>query len=243
MKPASLVKLALGVLILTAAVALPGCDSSDPTAPSGSTITLTASPNPIIGVGSSATITARIFNSNGVPVPDDTIIFFESSSGLLTKTEVTTSDGIATTMLTATSTGTITVTALSGPVTATVQVQVITASINAVTLQSSDPTIELICDDPVPLNGQVTDGNGAGIGGLQVTFQIVSSIPTGVFDGGGGGSFTNPVTNSNGDYIATFQINPQLCQNNCTGGSNCTLFIRATAGQVDSSDLTIFTNT
>lgn len=223
-------------LLALSALAFLACEDSDPVAPDGSTITLNANPSPIVGVPGISTISARVFNSNGIPVPEDTQVLFDSSSGRLSAENARTDDdGVARTDLTVNSSTTVTVTARSGGVSASIQIQVVTADVANVILRSLDPQVELVCSDRVDLEGEVLDSSGNGIPSVLVTFNVVSSNPAGL-----NGVGQQTVTDGAGRFFSTWVFSPeQSCLDNCTGGKVCTVNIEAVAATVRSGTLQI----
>jgi hypothetical protein len=89
-------------------------------------MTLQASPSTVVTASDTSTITATVTDLGGNLVEDGTVVIFSTELGTLSSSSATTTDGIATTVLTYTSaTATndpITVTATSGVATATVDV-------------------------------------------------------------------------------------------------------------------------
>jgi hypothetical protein len=217
--------------MILAAVALLSCESSDPIAPDGSTISLSVSPDPInLATGGKTTITARVLSKNGVPVPDGTVVFFEPSGGTLSVASPTTTDGVATTELSVATTGNVTITAFSGGVKASRTISVVNANVSTISLSSLDPTIQLQCTDTVDLFGTVKDASNAGVPNLQVTIEVQASTPAGMT-----GNFIGSNTLSNGDYSGTWLISNADCTSNCAGGKSCSVTLRARVVQTVTS--------
>lgn len=108
----TLVRLALGLLLLTAAHV--ACQRGLFTAPPGSTLTLVANPTFIASNGGVSVITAFVIEPAGTPVADGTIIQFFTTLGTIDR-EGRTNDGVAHVNLVSDSrSGVATVTALSG---------------------------------------------------------------------------------------------------------------------------------
>lgn len=87
-----------------------------------STITLVASPATVATTTETPTIIATVEDAGGNPVPDGTPVTFSTNFGTLSSPYETTLNGTATTILTFTSEGTATVTAISGSKTDDVEV-------------------------------------------------------------------------------------------------------------------------
>lgn len=85
------------VLILVAAAVCMTCDSVPLTAPTNSTIVLTAGTR-VLPVGGSTQLTAELIEQAGTPVHDGTTVRFLTSLGRVDPAEAQTRNGIATTM-------------------------------------------------------------------------------------------------------------------------------------------------
>ena len=95
------------------------CETVELTAPTGSTITLYASPA-TVAPGGSSEILASVVRSGGTPVQDGTSVVFTTSLGSLEPTQAETQDGRATVrFLAGSATGTARIAAFSGGITAT----------------------------------------------------------------------------------------------------------------------------
>jgi hypothetical protein len=102
------------VLVLVAAVASMTCDSAPLTAPTNSTIVLTAGTR-VLPVGGSTQLTAEVIEQAGTPVQNGTTVRFFTSLGRVEPAEAQTRNGIATTTFFAgDDSGTATVRASSG---------------------------------------------------------------------------------------------------------------------------------
>jgi len=242
MRTRTIVKWMTPALMILAVLVSGSCENTDPIAPDGATMSLTASPNPIdLLVGNSTTITARIFSSAGVPVPDGTVIFFDSTVGQLSSLDATTQDGAATVTLTVSATGSATVNATSGKSKGSLQIQITsgTPAIHLLDASPPPPTVELSCLDPVTLAGSVKDASNNPLPNLAVTFAITSSTVDGTSASLLG--FFSPnqaVTDSSGSYTVNFTYDLTSCQNNCAGKS-CIITVKGTAASKDSAPLQI----
>jgi hypothetical protein len=88
--------------VLVPALLLAGCDESDPVAPPGSTIILSASPTTLPSGGGDSSLTAVVIDGNGVP-QDGVAVFFSTNAGSLASqgiSQATDGNGRATDILT-----------------------------------------------------------------------------------------------------------------------------------------------
>ncbi len=110
----------LSLLIL---ICFAGCDSVPLTAPTDSSIVLTANPEEINTNSGQSVITAMVTDADGNPVANGTTIYFSTTLGTLDKEESETTNGIAKNVLHAGSMpGEATIRAQSGGITANVPV-------------------------------------------------------------------------------------------------------------------------
>jgi hypothetical protein len=246
MRARTIVKWVAPALVILAALASVSCESSDPVAITGSNINLTASPNPVDvladPLGQSA-IQARVTTANGVP-QEGTIVFFSTTVGTVTPdSDTTDSEGRAFTIFANTGTASATLTARSGGITATLTIQVIEGNPTSHTLVSADPVITGSCADSVTLTGTLL-GSGGPIPGVTVTFSEVSgsAVPSTVTGNFGNFSPQATVTDSNGSYTATYTLDGQKCNDNCTSGGSCSIKVKATAAALPSNEVPISEN-
>ncbi|MGH9869874.1 MAG: hypothetical protein ACREAA_17145 [Candidatus Polarisedimenticolia bacterium] len=203
-------------LLLTAAAVLAACDDAgDPTAPSDSTVNVSANPQTVIvptnGVGFS-TITATVRSKNGTLL-DNQEVTFSTTGGDLdppADTFLTTDDlGQARSKLgTATS---VTVTARSGNITGTTQVQTVPGNL-ATFILNVVPAILEDCTTDLNVIVEVFETDGDPAPGVLVIFGTTGEM---------NGSFTPGQINSdiNGLALSTFEPNSTLCQQQCTSAS------------------------
>lgn len=146
------------------------CDSASPVAPSGTILTVSASPTEI-GTTGSATVRATALRANGTPVNPGTIIRFDTSLGTIDEQAETDDDGVARATLTGDGRiGTATVTARSGTAeAATVDVKVGKVASN-VSLQATPPSIPET-GGTVQLLASVRDAEGQPLPGVTATFN------------------------------------------------------------------------
>jgi hypothetical protein len=204
--------------VVLAAAWLVACENSDPVAPEGSTITVSASPQTIPlppggGVGSSR-ITAVVRGKNGTRLPDQEVTF-STSAGTLSpdaQTILTTNDdGVAKSVLTTNATAT--VTAFSGSITGTTTVNIVSGDLANITLSADTQTIQT-CSDEVELTANAADPNGDGVQGVAINFS--RRVPSGFTELKGSFNPTQPRTDSFGDAFATFDIDDNWCSSHCS---------------------------
>lgn len=196
----------VGVALIAAA-----CDKVPLTAPTNSTITLSAATR-TVGVNGSLEITAMVLESAGTPVQNGTTVRFTTNLGTLDPVEAQTRNGIATTTFNAgTSSGVAQIRATSGAAggastgtgtggTATTSNQIeisvgaaaagtLTISASAATVPSSGGTVSVMAI--------VTDTAGNRVGNVPVTFTTTAGTL----------SASSVNTNSNGEATAQLTTN------------------------------------
>lgn len=243
----ALLNLLVPALLALSALAFLACEDSDPVAIEGSTIILTATPNPIDLLADptgTSIVEARLLSSTGVPQQDTSVFFsITSGSGFVSPEDDTTDpQGRAFTTLTATTPNTtITVTAQSGSISANRQVSVTEGTPTTHFLTATDNLISGICTDTATLSGTLS-GTGGPISGQPVTFAIIATEVNGTAPSPAlTGSFTPPttLTDSSGSYTVTFRMDSTQCGASCVGANTCKITVRATAATLDSTPVPI----
>jgi adhesin/invasin len=103
-----------GAAIILVAIVTTGCDKVPLTAPTNSTVTLTA-PTRTLPLGGTTEVTATVLESGGTPVQNGTTVRFTTTLGSVAPVEVQTRNGVATATFNAgTASGTATIRATSG---------------------------------------------------------------------------------------------------------------------------------
>ena len=95
--------------IAIASVLMVSCENSDPTAPEGATITVSANPQTVRS-GVTARITATVRSANGTRLPDQEVVFTTTTGSLSPPAQtpiLTDDDGQAETVLSTTQTATV----------------------------------------------------------------------------------------------------------------------------------------
>jgi hypothetical protein len=206
--------LAALALLLGAALLLAACEDSDPTAPEGSSISVTADPQttqPNVPVR----ITATVRSGNGTRLPDQEVIF-STSQGTLdppAQTSLITDDiGQVTSTLRTPSTAT--VTARSGSITNTTSVNIVNCQLQDIIITDISPSQINDCNGSAQITVTAIDTNGAGCGGVVIVFY---ADPPGSGQPELSGSLNPPqgVTNANGEARSTFTVNSTNCQAAC----------------------------
>ncbi len=200
---------------LLAIVLLPGCDSAPPTAPSGTTISISANPTRIASSGTSQIrVIAR--KANGNPVNPGTLITLTTTLGTIPGNVPTDDLGEALAVLTGTGQdGSATVTASTGASeSVTVDVQ-IGLNAGSVTLQATPSSVPET-GGRLELTAIVRDEVGQPLAGANVNFvTTIGSLESGgnilPTDGSGAARDTLVVSASDVDTISgdSFQISVQ----------------------------------
>jgi PKD repeat protein len=151
-----------------------GCDQVDFTAPTGSTLSITAQP-PTVAVNGTSNITVTGTRSNGAPLPDGTVITFTTNLGTVDPNPAETKDGMVFARFRAgTRSGTASIIARSGD-TATEPVEVIIGEARAARLVLVATPITLpIGGGRVQLRAHVSDEEGNALAGIGVIFRTTS---------------------------------------------------------------------
>lgn len=169
--------LASGLLL---ALAISGCDSADPIAPPGTTLTISASPTRIAS-GGSAEIRVVARRPNGTPVNPGTLVLFSTTVGTITPSVPVDERGEAITLLLGNGEfGTATVSASVGGEAVTVDVQVGLPA-GSISVQAS-PSSVAETGGSVDLLALVRDDQGRPLSGATVNF----ASETGTLRSGGG---------------------------------------------------------
>ena len=172
---------------LLAALVAESCDKAPLFAPTGSTITLTASRLASAGNGDTELV-ATVIEQSGTPVQNGTTVIFTTTLGTIEPREARTKGGTATAILRAgAQSGTATVSAFSGSTRAddiTIEIavtQTVILSVTPESLPSSGGVVTLIA--------VVHDANGNPLQGISVVFTADAGVL----------SNTTAVTDSNGE--------------------------------------------
>jgi len=223
------------------------CDSSDPTAPADSTITVSANPQTVVvpsGSTGTTEITATLRSKNGTRLPDQEITFSTSAGTLTPPAEtpvLTDSDGQANSTLTTSTSATIT--AQSGGISGTTQVQTASCDL-AQFLLDVQPQELTTCSDTLTFTAQVEDTGGSPCANVRVLFiqDPANKIP---------GSFS-PSSQISSDAMGlatvTWRPSSTQCDAKCTaagdpnGGGDCGIFsftATDTTGTFESGPVTV----
>lgn len=164
------------LVLLSFVILIAGCDQVDFTAPTGSTLTLSATP-PAINANGISTLTAVGVRGggSGAPLPDDTAVTFTTTLGSITPNPAMTQNGVATATLRAGSqSGTASVGASSGEITAEA-IEIVIGEARPVNIVlSANPSNLPISGGKVVLRARVTDADGNPIQGVAVIFQTTT---------------------------------------------------------------------
>jgi len=214
---------------LALAAAAPGCESSDPTAPADSVITVSADPQTVVvpsGGSGTATITARLRSKNGSPLPDQEMTFSTTQGTLDPPAEsllTTDDDGQALSVLTTSSPAT--VTARSGSISGTTQVNTAQGNLSQFLLNISPVQELLACNDTLTFTAEVRTTAGDPVEDVLVCFiEATANTIAGNFNPG-----DQEFTDSSGEATVTWTPGSQ-CNSRCTaagdpnGGGVCSFF-------------------
>jgi len=167
-------RLATLVLVPTALFLIEAsCNRVPLLAPSGSTITLTSATS-VLGINGTATITAQVIEAAGTPPQAGTHVTFTTSLGTIQPSEATTNaNGQAIATFTSPSSGTATITAISGGASAGstgLKILVGTAAAQKVAVSATPATVPSAGGTSV-ISAIVFDVNGSVLAGVPVTFS------------------------------------------------------------------------
>lgn len=204
---------AAACMILAALTA--GCEGEgDPTAPEGSTISVSANPQTVIvptGGAGLTEITATVRSKNGTRLPDQEITFSTTAGILDPKAQVPlTSDDLGQAKSLLTTSSAATVTASSGSIMATTQIQTAPGDLATFILNVSPDFINT-CTDSVTATAMVMTTMGDPVPGLLVIFdEDPSSDITGTFS-----PARQVSTDLSGTAVAMWQPNATQCAAQC----------------------------
>ena len=200
-------KEALKISALAVVVALlAACDKVPLLAPTGSVITLSANATTIPS-GGTVGLTAFVNESSGTPVQNGTTVRFTSTLGVVSPSEVQTTNGLAVATFTASSgSGVAEIRALSGAATGgasgtgssnagcsanCVQITVGTAAVSSVSVRANPAT--------VPANGGTVEIIAIAVGGGTSGNLPLANIPVSFSTSAGSLSATTALTDANGE--------------------------------------------
>ena len=137
-------------ILIVIALAAQACDKVPLLAPSSSTIAVTA-PTSTLPIGGTTEISAFVAEPSGTPVQNGTTVRFTTNLGTVTPPDAQTRNGLATTTFSATTSGTATITAVSGTIGATpASGDDAPASTNSVTITVGTAAIAAVTVDAIP---------------------------------------------------------------------------------------------
>ena len=167
---------ALATALLTAPVALVGCDKAPLTAPTDSAVTLFAN-NTVVALNGTVEITANVTEPGGVPVQNGTQVTFTTTLGALEPAEARTSSGRATVRLNAgTASGVAQVRAFSGGAQAeALEIRVGAAAATTLNLGST-PSAVGPNGGSVEILAVATGENNRRLAGVPVTFSTTAGV-------------------------------------------------------------------
>lgn len=200
-------------LLAGGALLFPACEDSDPTAPEGSTVIVSASPQ-TVQPNVDVLITATIRASTGARLPDQEVIF-TTTTGILTPPAqtplITDDDGEVTCILNTASTAT--VTAQSGSISQSTTVNVQACDLSQITLVI-DPVNITACSTQVTLRATAFDTQAGRCGGVILSFRG-DDPPAGLNLLPGTISPQQGLTDASGELTVQFTPTDTLCQDQC----------------------------
>lgn len=211
--PVTRSRIAALTLLLPVALILTACEDSDPTAPDGSTITISADPQ-TTQPNVSSKITATVRSGSGTRLPDQEVIFSTSQGSLTPPAQtplISDDNGQVTSTLRTPSTAT--VTATSGTISATTSVSIISCNLQNL-LINVVPQILTSCNGSATVTVTAIDDTGAGCGGVSIAF-FADPPGSGLTELPGSLNPQQVVTDANGEATSTFNVDSSACQNSC----------------------------
>ena len=225
------------LLIVVPSLALVACQKVPLLAPSGSFITLTASAT-TLPINGTTTLIAQVLEASGTPPQHGTNVTFTTSLGTVQPFEATTDTGgrVAVTFVAGTSSGTATITAISGGAggggtTTTTDGTAATTAANVVKIAigsaavakinlSASPAVVPSTGGTSTLTANVVDTNGNGLGGVPVSFSTTAgTLASALVTTDQNGSAQTTITTSK---AATVTANAGIVSSGGTGGTTGT---------------------
>jgi hypothetical protein len=179
---------ALTPVLVVCALLTAACQKVPLLAPSGSTITLTASAT-ALPVNGSTDIIAQVIEAGGTPPHSGTLVSFTTNLGSVQPSQAETdiSGKVIVKYVAGTGSGTATITAISGGVSASgtnaIKIAVGAAAVGGIALSANPTTLPAI-GGTTTITAVVNDGGGNSLAGVPVTFSTdagslgLSSVPT-----------------------------------------------------------------
>ncbi len=244
--PGAALAVAFAAGALTAGVLMVGCENSDPTAPEGSMITVSADPQTVLP-GQISTITATLRSSNGTRLPDQEVLFSTTAGALVPKaqTAILTNDaGQAVSDLITPASAT--VTATSGSVSGNTSVTVSGCALSGLTLQLNPQTISS-CATEVDVTVTAIDTNGDPCEDLIIRIRILDPL-SGETKLPGNLNATSGVTSDLGEFATKFIPDNTTCLQDCradpnqTGNCEVDFLAEDSSGSINSGRVTLGEN-
>jgi hypothetical protein len=225
------------LLIVVPSLALVACQKVPLLAPSGSSITLTASAT-TLPINGTTTLIAQVIEASGTPPQHGTNVTFTTSLGTVQPFEATTDTGgrASVTFVAGTSSGTATITAISGGAggggtttttggtAATTAANVVKIAIGSAAVAkinlSASPAVVPSTGGTSTLVANVVDTNGNGLGGVPVSFSTTAgTLASALVTTDQNGSAQTTITTSK---AATVTANAGIVSSGGTGGTTGT---------------------
>ena len=166
----------MALAVAVSCLTLTGCDQTPLTAPTDSTITLSASAT-TVPLNGSVELFARVTESSGTAVNNGTLVTFTTNLGTVDPREARTNNGQVTVRFNGGSqSGTASVTAFSGDAKSeAVELKVGAAAASRVTLNVTPSSVPAT-GGTVQLDALVSDADGNALAGVPVTFSATAGV-------------------------------------------------------------------
>ncbi len=231
----------LTVVLFAAGFVTVACQKVPLLAPTGSTITLTATAT-TLPTGGSADLIAQVIEASGTPPHEGTQVTFTTSLGTIQPAQAETdiSGRVTVRFLAGSSSGTATITALSGGVSVAaanqVKIQIGAAAVGSVSVSATPATLPSV-GGTATITASVADTSGNPLQNVPVTFAIdTSSNGT----AGGSGTLSATVVNTDANGRATTSLTTTRTTTvSATAGIATTSGTTTTAAQVGRATVTV----
>jgi len=203
-------------------ILMPACENSDPVAPEGSIINVSADPQ-TVQPGVKSLITATVRGSNGTRLPEQEVLSSTTQGTLDPPAQtsiITDKNGQATS--TRRSAANATVTARSGSISASTSVNVVNCNLTNLTIEFANPSQVPLssCANGVDFIVRALDNSNNGCGGVSV--EMFSDPPTGAGLVEMMGTFipSSGTTDAAGEFRSRFTPNA-TCPTDCGSPNDC----------------------
>lgn len=201
---------------------LPSCEFVDPTAPEGASMSISANPL-FIGLGERSTITVIITEEDGTPVPDETVVTFTATLGMIPPRAETQRGVARVELVSGSQVGVATVTARSGTTSNEVSVDVTVGAIVETIALTANPGSLGPSGGSSTITAVVFGDDGEPLANAPIAF----STDAGTLATGGGLLRTGP----NGEARDTLSTDQTATVTATSGLVSTTIVVEVTANQ------------